>query len=221
MTGWVKLHKSIINWEWYSDANTFRVFMHLLLSVNHENKRYMGHDVPIGSAVSGRHSLAKALGLSEQSVRTALTKLKSTSEITIKKTNKFSIISINNWSKYQTINQQSNIPSTNNQPTINQQSTTPKEVKKKEVKTITAPAGVSSEVWEDFVEHRKSMDAPVSKTALNGIQREAIKAGWALEEALRECCVRGWRGFKSEWVPKKTSTPQSNMAKHLEIMGIK
>ena len=32
MSGWIKLHRKITEWEWYSDANTFRVFMHLLLT---------------------------------------------------------------------------------------------------------------------------------------------------------------------------------------------
>ena len=25
---------------------------------------------------------------------------------------------------------------------------------------------------------------------------EAVKAGWTLEAAMRECCARGWQGFK-------------------------
>lgn len=38
MEGWISLYRKILNWEWYSDANTFRLFIHLLLQANHEEK---------------------------------------------------------------------------------------------------------------------------------------------------------------------------------------
>lgn len=66
------------------------------------------------------------------------------------------------------------------------------------------PDGVSDAVWFDFVSMRKQKRARLSQTALDGIQREATKAGWSLEEALRECCTRGWQSFKAEWVNKST-----------------
>jgi len=62
------------------------------------------------------------------------------------------------------------------------------------------PEGVSAQVWADFKKSRKTMRAPITKSAIDGIKREADKAGWQLEDALRECCARGWRGFKADWV---------------------
>jgi hypothetical protein len=63
-------------------------------------------------------------------------------------------------------------------------------------------------VWEDFVQQRKNKKAPITETALKGIEREARKAGISLNDALQEICARGWTGFKAEWVfkdqPKKT-----------------
>jgi hypothetical protein len=35
---------------------------------------------------------------------------------------------------------------------------------------------------------------------LSGIAKEAAKVGWTLEAALTECTIRGWRGFKADWV---------------------
>jgi len=67
------------------------------------------------------------------------------------------------------------------------------------IKTIT-PSGVSDSVFQDFLKLRKSLKAPVTETALKGIEREALKAKISLEEALSLCCARGWRGFKAEWV---------------------
>lgn len=125
--GWISIHKKILDWEWYSDSNTFRVFFDLLLTANFEATRYMGHVIERGETVIGRKEMAKRLGISEQNVRSAIKHLKSTNEITIKVTNKFSIINVVNYSKYQDkegrtnqqANQQANQQLTNNQPTTN------------------------------------------------------------------------------------------------------
>jgi TusA-related sulfurtransferase len=135
--GWIKLHRKTLKWEWYSDANVFRVFMHLLLTASHLKRRYRGRDLPAGSVVTGRNALAEACGLSVQKVRTALDKLQSTGEITITTTAHYSIISILKWDDYQSNNHQVTInqPSSNhqltiNQPSVNHQVTTIQECKK-------------------------------------------------------------------------------------------
>jgi hypothetical protein len=65
---------------------------------------------------------------------------------------------------------------------------------------VPRPEGVAEQTWADFVQLRKDLKAPITQTALDGIVREATKAGWKPEEAIAECCTRGWRGFKAEWV---------------------
>ena len=125
-TGFIKLHRSIQSWEWFSDAVTFRVFIYLLLNAQWESSRFRGHEVPKGSLVASYGSIAENLNISVQNVRTAINHLKSTGEITTKSTNKFTIISVANWEKYQCcdeeINKQTNKPA-NNQLTNNQQTT--------------------------------------------------------------------------------------------------
>lgn len=71
---------------------------------------------------------------------------------------------------------------------------------------LTPPVGVSDSVWNDFLKIRRAKKAPMTAAALDGIRREAEKAGWSLEEVLTECCVRGWQGFKAEWVADKPKT---------------
>ena len=70
-------------------------------------------------------------------------------------------------------------------------------------KRVAPPDGVSDRVWEDFLDLRKVRKAPMTQAALDGIRREAEKAGWSLEDALRESCARGWQGFKADWVADK------------------
>jgi uncharacterized protein YdaU (DUF1376 family) len=79
---------------------------------------------------------------------------------------------------------------------------------------VLCPEGVSDQVWKDFVATRGK--SAVTETALKGIAREAQKAGWSLEAALQECAIRGWRGFKAEWVNKTSNGYMINKQEALE-----
>ena len=75
-------------------------------------------------------------------------------------------------------------------------------------KTIVAsacicPETVSDEVWQDFLTLRRAKKAPLTNSALRGIEKEAGKAGIEIEAVLRECCARGWTGFKADWMKGK------------------
>ena len=70
-------------------------------------------------------------------------------------------------------------------------------------KKLLPPDGVSLQTWEDFKTLRKAKRATLTETALNGIRREAEKAGISLQTALETCCERGWQGFKAEWYAKE------------------
>jgi len=117
--GWIKLHRNLKDWGWRSDANTFNVFINLLLEADFTPNTWKGIKVQPGQLIFGRKEFSKKIGVSEQSIRTALKHLKSTNEITIKSTNKYSLISINNWETYQSINQLPNQQLTSNQPATN------------------------------------------------------------------------------------------------------
>lgn len=123
--GWIKIYPKITKWCWYDDINTRITFLHLLLTVNWEDKNWHGIVIKRGSRVFGRTKLAEEIGISEQSLRTSLTKLKSTSELTIKSYSKYSVVSINKYEEYQEVTSKP----TNNQPATNQQLTTTKEYK--------------------------------------------------------------------------------------------
>ena len=69
--------------------------------------------------------------------------------------------------------------------------------------------GVSDEVKNDFIALRKAKKAPVTATAIKGIEREAIKAKLTLEQALEFCCSNGFTGFKADWIKKNTKQAES------------
>jgi len=74
------------------------------------------------------------------------------------------------------------------------------------------PDGVSQEVWQEFIKHRKAKKASVTPLVIKGIVEEADKAGWTLENALKETVVRNWQSFKADWVTDKNATQSNVMA---------
>jgi hypothetical protein len=173
MDGFIKIFRKLIEWEWFKNSETVHLFIYLILKANFKPSYFMGHDIPRGSLVCGRKQLAEDTGISEQSIRTILDRLKSTSEITSKSTNKFSIITICNYDSYQfdlkkSTNKSTSI-STNNQPTTNQQLTTSEEVKKERkkeetLKSIAIPEHLKN-IWPFYLEMRKLIKKPATDNA--------------------------------------------------------
>lgn len=107
----------MLNWEWYGNVNTRIMFFHCLLKANWEPGSWHGIDYNAGEFITSLPNLATGCGLTIQQTRTALSNLQSTGEITVKSSSQGRIITVNNWSKYQTVT--GNI--TGNQQAINRQ----------------------------------------------------------------------------------------------------
>ena len=102
MSGHIKIDRRILEWEWYSDINTCRLFIHLLLKANWKDGRFQGTEVPRGSLVTSYSSLAKDTGLSVKNVRTALNHLETTGEVAVNRHSKFSVVTVKKYNLYQT-----------------------------------------------------------------------------------------------------------------------
>lgn len=124
MTGFIALHRDIMEWEWWDDHNTTRLFITCLLAANHKERNWQGMKIERGQFVSSFDSLSKKTGLSIQSVRTSIEKLKKSQNLTIKTTNKFSVLTVVNYDKYQSSDKQPTNNTTNEQQTTNKQSIT-------------------------------------------------------------------------------------------------
>lgn len=152
--GYIKFFRKFTKWEWYQDNNTKSLFIHLLLLANFENKKWRGLIIKKGQLVTGRKKLSEELNLTEQQIRTSLNRLKSTNNITIKTTNKYSIITIINWEKYQELvkNQPANQPTS--QPTTNQQITTTnkyKNIKNKRIYILSSKLDHKSPIFLEII----------------------------------------------------------------------
>lgn len=99
--GWIKIHRTLLDWEWYSDVNTTRLFLHLLLTANHESKKYRGMVIERGQTTTSLGALAEQTNLSVRNVRTCLERLKTTGEVTIQTTSHYTLITICNYDSYQ------------------------------------------------------------------------------------------------------------------------
>lgn len=126
----IKIDRKILDWEWYGDINTCRLFIHLILKANWKDGRFQGTDVPRGSLISSIKRLSDETGLSERQVRTALNHLKTTGEVTSKGHAKYSVFTIKNYDLYQTSDKQSDNQVTGKRQASDRQATTIEEIKK-------------------------------------------------------------------------------------------
>ena len=99
--GYIKLNRSFLKWEWYSDINMRVVFIHCLLSANWQDKKWRGIVIKKGSFITSRAKFAKEIGLSPWQVLRCWNKLELTGEITKKSTSEYTLIIVNNWDKFQ------------------------------------------------------------------------------------------------------------------------
>lgn len=101
MQGYIKLFRQLLDWEWYHDKNTKILWIHILLKANFTIKRFEGRTIYAGQLVTSVRSLSEETGLSPREVRTAINHLKSTQEIKVEATNKFTVITIEKWRFFQ------------------------------------------------------------------------------------------------------------------------
>lgn len=136
-TGWICLHRKSITSTVFQNAKIWYVWSWCLMKANHEDNEFIfnGKDIIIkrGQFITGRTQALKEMpGITAQMYRTAINYLKSTSRITSKVTNRFTIITVCKYEDYQNKNEQANQltnqltnqPLTNKQPATNQQLTT-------------------------------------------------------------------------------------------------
>ena len=90
-------------------------------------------------------------------------------------------------------------PTNNNTNYKNTTDHNDKKTTQKNSLALLAEFGIVGQLAEDFIAHRKSKRAAITKTVLVGYQREAHKAGIPLTEAITISIERNWQGFKAGW----------------------
>lgn len=208
---WIKLHRQILNWEWYSDTNTFRVFMHCLLMAQRDDYKYRGVQLRAGQFTTGIFEMADILGLSNQQVRTALKKLEKSGEINKQSTSQYSIITVNNWNLYQQVNKRI----TNEQQTNNKRITTKQEerIENKEVVVI----GKQPQQQKKFIPPSIEEVRAYCKERNNGIDAERFwhyynSKGWKIgKEPMKK-----WQSAVITWEKQDAKSTVNSTDNHIQ-----
>jgi len=172
---WVKLYRDVLDdMEWYElDPLASKVLVMCWL---------------IASEDDGRLPNSKTLAF----------RLRMTEKQTIECLNKLS-----HWLEQDDINE---IAKQHQVDSLEKEIETKEETKKetKKIATVVAcPRDFDESLWNDWLKIRKSKKAPLTETAWKLFVNETGKAGWTIENAIQECCLRNWASFKAEWVADK------------------
>lgn len=138
MEGWIKLHRVLLEKPIWNCSNCLQkaLLITLLLKANHKENEWVWkgekYKLQPGQFITSAESLEKEIGkeASRQKIRSSLALFEKLGFLTIKTTNKNTLITIVNWELYQggndEDNQQFNNQITNKQPSNNHQITTNK-----------------------------------------------------------------------------------------------
>lgn len=99
--GYIKIHRAMLDWEWYHDDRCVRMLLHLHLKANYMPGRWKGNEVSPGEMVTSSIALAEQLGWSRSAVNRTLEKLKKSGEVDTKSDNKWTLVSLRKWDKFQ------------------------------------------------------------------------------------------------------------------------
>lgn len=103
---YIKVFRRMLDWEWYTDVNTTKLFLHCLLKANWKDGSWHGYKYKRGQFITSIASLSHETGLSVKQVRTALKHLKMTGEVASKEYSKFRVITVSGYDDYQSSGKQ-------------------------------------------------------------------------------------------------------------------
>lgn len=221
--GHIKIDRRILEWEWYKDLNTCRLFFHLLLRANWKDGRFQGMEIPRGSLVTSYNNLAAETGLSVKNVRTALKHLETTGEVAVNRHPKFSVVTIKNYNLYQSDGTINGSQVADNRQATGKQVATIEEVKKvrsKESNNNTPSAsgdkspcagsfllndGTSYEITENDVDKFQQLYPGIDV-------RQEIRniTGWCMSNPKHRKTRAGAKRFLNGWLSRAQNSAKPN-----------
>lgn len=221
MSGWIKLHRSLLDWEWYEDVNAMRLLVHLLLTVNYEDKKWKGTTIKAGSMVLSWSTLSESCGLTIKQCRGAMKKLENSKEVVRIRTNKYQVVTLVKWEKFQSKEKERAGKGyakgqTEGQAKGRQRATTKesKEYKEsKEVKNIT-PLPPKDKIFNSWLEYRKEIKKPIkSEKTLESLAKKFDSVDLkTCEFVVNESIQNQWQGLFWDKAKDQKPDPFKNMA---------
>lgn len=236
MIGYIKLHRQITRWEWYTDVNTKSLFLHCLLMANHKDNQWRGIEIKRGSFITSLRKLATEIGLTVSQTRTSLKKLEMTQEITQQSHTHNTLIKVLNYEQYQgyeeekkdidstIIAQDIAVKSQTNRTKHRTQNSNKQELK--EIKNEKNEKNIKdnlyfdvdelNEVFKDFIKMRKSLkDGAMTERAITMMINKLNK--YDVEYAIKmleQSILKNYKDvyeLKNENKPKEFKTKQQHM----------
>lgn len=179
--GFIKLPRTIIDWQWYEDLNTFKLMTHLLIKANFKEKQWKGQTISPNQLITSTEKLAIQTGLTPSKVRTALKKLSNTKDIKIKTGNKFTKIEIT--ASFYVNNQNDNQITTNKHSDSKELATTKNDkelniIIKEFREEVFSNSQYSDKILNDFFNYWVEKDIPRGKL------RFQCQTFWEVEKRL-------------------------------------
>jgi biotin operon repressor len=192
--GYVKVWRKIEDSGLIQLPNTLALFMHLLLRATHKDTK-RGTTTGVielkrGQYISGIHKLSETLEQSERQIRTSIDRLVKLGIITVKATNKYSIYTIENYSKYQDNDTQSDNQTTNKRQSNDKETTTKQECKNLRIKEKNIRGSRLPNDWiapQQFIDFCNSERQDLNANLI----AEQFKDYWI--------SVAGSKGVKADW----------------------
>lgn len=111
----------------------------------------------------------------------------------------------------------------NHKPITNNHKEEKKETKKKsaapkapKAAPVEKPEGVSDELWAEWYAHKKRKSGRVTQRMLDGLIREAGKAGITVAEAMEYQLEKDWTGFEADWYEKNKGSSKNSRNLHTD-----
>lgn len=125
-----------------------------------------------GQLITGRKRISKDTGISERSIRTCIKRLKSTSEVSVKTTNKYSIITLCNYDDYQVSTEQND--QQNDQLTANKRPASDQQVTTNRIKDIYSPiiAHLNTKTGKNFNPSSKKTQSLINSRIKEGFTKQ-------------------------------------------------
>lgn len=222
MSGWIKLHRQLVNSSKFADPDILRLWILCLTKATHKDTVVVidRQEIPLspGQFITGRYSLdqdynailAPRKKIKDTTLWSWLQRLEKWGDLDIKSTNKYSVVTVLKWSDYQETLTTEPQQTDNRLTTELQQFDTNKNVKNlenlkkeknKELKPNTFSVYTTNPEFlstlESFVEFRKKIKKPLTDRAKELLLKNLNELGSTDEEKiaiLDQSILNGWQG---------------------------
>ena len=196
MSGWIKIHRKFLDWEWFNKSEAVHLFIYLVLKANHKDGQWQGIDIKKGQFVTSFGKISTDTGISLQTIRTLLKKFEKSNEINIQTTNKYSVVTICKYECYQKETETTNEQLTNKQQTTNNQLTTNKNDKnEKEI------------LLDTWIQYRKQIKKSIKETTIEVIYKKMLEHSFEdCKFVINNSIENGWQGLFWDKLPTKQQT---------------